>query len=262
MSKRKITVRHRDERYAERYRTAIWQERADGDNPFIETDVRCRGYALEDLVGSASYADVVFLMLRGELPTAVEKSFFEKIMVAFCSPGVRSEATRAGILAGVGKTLSSHVLPTALLVYGGHASGAGSVEEAMRFLRKSQRKSPDDIVESDMETPGFAAYYGGIDTMAAQMSSWLQRSDVPLNHLQWGDAFVAAMQKKQVGKGWTKAGVAAAAFCDLGIQPRYGVGLLQMIAAPGLLAQAMEHANKPATILPFVSDDDYELADD
>ena len=41
--------------------------------------------------------------------------------------------------------------------------------------------------------------------------------------------------------------------------PKFGVALMQLLAAPGLLAQGVEHANKPVTVLPFVGDENYEI---
>ena len=43
------------------------------------------------------------------------------------------------------------------------------------------------------------------------------------------------------------------------LMPKFGVALMQLLAAPGLLAQGVEHANKPVTVLPFVGDENYEI---
>lgn len=262
MSKRNVEVRHRDQAYAEKYRTSIWREENDDPNPFVETGLYCHGYSLEELVDKINYPDMVFLMIKGELPTADQAQFLRRLFVAFSHPGLRNEATRAAILAGVGKTLSSHVLPIGMLVYGGEKTGAGDVESSMRFFRKNSKKEVGEVAHSSSSLPGFGSYYGSKDKMAETICNWLQLCEMDTPHLFWANRFAEALHKNNPDTGLTKAGVAAAAFCDLGILPRYGIGLLQLISAPGVLAQGMEHANKQPTVLPFVPDEQYELADE
>jgi citrate synthase len=259
-SERNVTVKHRDEKYADRYRTAIWQEESEHDNPFVDTDAYCRGYRFEDLVANTSYAEMVFLMIKGELPSSSQKALFEKVLVAFSHPGIRNDAVRAAILAGVGKTVPENVLPIATLVFGGSRTGAGDVEKMMRFFAKNKRKLPADVLAVQEQPIVLGQYFGEADVMAAKICAWLMGDEQETPHLHWGKALVAEAQASDANIGWTKASVAAALFCDLGFMPKFGVGLLQMMAAPGLLAQGFEHANKPATVLPFVSDDDYELS--
>jgi hypothetical protein len=57
--------------------------------------------------------------------------------------------------------------------------------------------------------------------------------------------------------GWLPTGLAAAAFLDLGIHPRVGPGLFQLISSSGLLAHATEMAARPMTAMPFVPDECY-----
>lgn len=262
IKKRNVNPKHRDEEYADRYRTAIWLEESDHENPFVETDSYCRGYSLEDLVANVSYPEMLFLMLKGELPTTEQKDLLNKMLVAFCHPGVRNDAVRASILAGVGKTVAPHLLPIGLLVYGGSRTGAGDVESMMRFFSKNKRKTPEEVLLKHPQPVVLGEYYGAADVQAAKLCDWLIVDKEQTPHLAWGRELIAHVQSENAKVGWIKSAVAAALFCDLGIMPKYGVGLLQLMAAPGLLAQGFEHANKPATVLPFVSDENYEIKDE
>ena len=258
-NQRNVTVKHRDDKYAERYRTDIWLEESEHSNPFIETQSYCHGYRFEDLVANTSYVDMLYLMLKGELPTDQQSVLLNKLLVAFSHPGVRNDAVRASILAGVGKTVPQNVLTIALLVYGGARTGAGEVTTMMRFYAKNRRKSVDDVLAAHPEPIILGKYYGEADVMAANLCEWLLGDDEQTPHLHWAKALAAAARQGGSNAGLTRPSVAAALFCDLGLMPKYGVALLQLMAAPGLLAQGFEHANKPATVLPFVPDDDYEL---
>lgn len=261
-SKRNVTVKHRDEKYADRYRTSIWCEENEHGNPFVETDALCHGYRLEDLVSKVSYSEMLFLLIKGELPSVSQKKLLDKMLVAFSHPGIRNDAVRASILAGVGKTVPQNVLPVAMLVYGGSRTGAGNVELMMRFFSKNKRKLPADVIAADSLPIVLGEYYGDVDVLAMQMCDWLLGSESETPHLHWAKALATAAQQGGQEVGLSKSSVAAALFCDLGLMPKYGVGLLQLMAGPGLLAQGFEHANKPATVLPFVSDDDYELREE
>ena len=56
-------------------------------------------------------------------------------------------------------------------------------------------------------------------------------------------------------------GLAAACFVDLGFTPIASACLYQLAAAPGLLAQGLEMANKELTAMPFVNDRNYHYTD-
>lgn len=259
MNDRNIKVKHRDDKYAEKYRTNIWLEKSDHENPFVETDTYCYGYSLDELANKVNFVDMLFLMLKGELPSDQQRSFLNKLMILFCHPGIRHEATRASILAGVGKTIPENILPAALLVFGGARTGAGNLAIIMRFISRNKRKTADDVIAEKIDLPGFAAYYGSKDVMAPKMATWLIAEEYDTPNLEWALSASRLLTDKNDERGLTKAAVVAAAFCDLGVMPRYGVGLYQLLAAPGLLMQGLEHSNKPATVLPFVADEDYEL---
>lgn len=257
MASRNIKPTLRNDRYADKYQTRIIKETAEGDNPFIATEVQCSGYDLHELANNVSYVEMLFLMIKGDLPSAGQKQFLNKLFVYFSHPGPRHEASRAAVLAGVGKTIPENVLPASMLVYGGSRTGAGNVEACMRFINKNRRKPVEETVVKVGSEQGFCSYYGGIDEYAKTICKSLIASDIETDSLQWVMDMDELLADQGKGIGMTRPMIAAAAFCDLGILPRYGVALLQHIASAGLLAQAFENANRPATVLPFVSDDNY-----
>lgn len=259
MTSRNIKPTLREDRYAEKYQTRIIKEIAGGDNPFIETEVQCAGYDLHELANRLSYVEMLYLMIKGDRPSAAQHSFLNKLFVYFSHPGPRHEASRAAVLAGVGKTIPENVLPASLLVYGGSRTGAGSVETCMRFIVKNRSKPAATVVNSVGSSQGMGSYYGEVDRFAESICRKLIESEIDTTSLRWILDLHCALVEQQKNIGLTKPLVAAAAFCDLGILPRYGVALLQLVSSAGLLAQAFENSNKPATVLPFVSDDDYEI---
>jgi len=265
-------VKSRNEAFAERTATKIWQEIPSPENPYITQQAFCHGYDLLELMQKRSYVDVLYLLLRGNLPTQEERGLLETLMVGLINPGPRHPAARAAMNAGVGKTDNAHILPIALTIYGGKHLGAGEIEPAMRFLRQQRKQPPQDIAEQLLKNtqpteegdwhiaPGFGSRFNGIDVLPCQIA--LQLLDLPAcgNTLQWAHEFATALN--QHGMGWLSSGLAAAVFTDLGFNPRAGAGLFQLIAAPGLLAHGVELTNKPITAMPFISDEHYLIEDE
>jgi citrate synthase len=260
-------VRSRNEAFARRTVTRIWQEQPSEENPYVAASCRCFGYDLIELMERRSFVDVLFLLFRGELPNREQAELLEGLMIALINPGPRHPATRAAMLAGVGKTNPVHILPISLSILGGSHMGAGTIEEGIRFFRNQIKKEPKVVAgeimaefippkEGDRHpVPGFGSRFGGVDPIPFQIAERLRELSGAGKALAWGAVF--AKELRPHGVGWLLPGVAAAVFSDLGIHPRMGGGLFQLLSSPGLLAHGMEFANKPITAIPFPSDENY-----
>jgi citrate synthase len=265
-------VERRADRFAERAATRIWHEEPAADNPYVAAAARCHGYELSQLMQRCSYPQVLFLLMRGELPDARQAQLLERLMIGLINPGPRHPATRAAMNAAIGKTDASHVLPIALTVLGGEHLGAAEVEPSMRFLRKAADRPPQQVAAELMAqygdqhgdpdchlVPGFGRRFGSVDVLAAKIADELVATAGEGSMLAWGRDFSSQLHEQHMG--WLATGVAAAAFCDLGIMPRAAAGLFQLICAPGLLAHGVELANKPVTALPWITDENYIVED-
>ena len=269
MATERRKVESRNDVFAERTATKIWQEIENPQNPYLADTCLCHGYDLLELTQKRSYVDVLYLLFRGELPGSDEARLLEQLMIALINPGPRHPATRAAMNAGVGSTDREHILPIALSIYGGSHLGAAEVEPAMDFLRKQRKHNPQQLaqeliangappIEGDWHiAPGFGSRFGGVDPMPAKFADHL--AGLPGQHetLMWGCAFADALNARSLG--WLTPAVAAAVFTDLGFTPRAGAGLFQLLGAPGLLAHGIELSNKPVTAMPFIKDENYVI---
>ncbi len=260
------SVSSRNEKFVDKSATRIWKEWPSRDNPYISQRISCHGYDLFELVKNSSFVDVFFLLLKGEIPGEDESRLLESLMISLINPGPRHEASRAAMNAGVGKTNPVHILPIALSVLGGEHLGAGGIENAMRFFRKSHKIDVNefsrDILKKierqelvDGDIPGFGNVYGGVDLVSSKTSEILLEMSGPDSSLGWGCKLAKLLEDK--GVGWLSTGLASAVFSDLGFHPRAGACLYQILSAPGLAAHGLELANKPITAMPYVKDEDY-----
>jgi citrate synthase len=128
MTEKKIPVeRQRDEKFATRIVTKIWDEEASEYNPYLAEHCRCHGYDLIELIQKRSFVDVFFLMVMGELPNKDQAKLLETLMTGLINPGTRHPASRAAMNAGVGKTNAAHILPISLNVLSGEHLGGNEV---------------------------------------------------------------------------------------------------------------------------------------
>lgn len=269
MATERRKVESRNETFVARTATKIWQEIENQQNPYLADSCLCHGYDLLELTQKRSFVEVLYLLFRGELPDADEARLLEQLMIALINPGPRHPATRAAMNAGVGSTDREHILPIALSIYGGSHLGATEAQSTMDFLRKQSKNNPQQLAHELITNgtppevgdwhiaPGFGSRFGGVDPMATKIANHL--SGLPGKHetLLWGCAFADALNAHSLG--WLTPAIAAAVFIDLGFSPHAGAGLFQLLGAPGLLAHGVELANKPATAMPFVKDENYVI---
>jgi citrate synthase len=260
-------VKSRNLNFTKKNETRLWKEEPSAHNPYIASSSRCLGYDLFELVEKRSFVDVLYLLFGGELPTRNQEQLLESLMIFLINPGPRHAATRAAMVAGVGKTDPVHILPVSLGILGGSHLGAGGIEQCIRFFRKRLKEEPSRVANETISAsqrpqegdwhplPGFGSRFGGIDEIPQNAADHLARLPGAGKALLWGCSLARELNSYNIG--WLSTGVAAAVFSDLGFKPRAGAGLFQLLSAPGLLAHGLEMANKPITALPFPSDEDY-----
>lgn len=257
-------VRSRNEPFAEKASTKIWREIPSDDNPFIAAEALCHGYPLTELMQKRSFADVFYLLFRGELPAKAESRLLETLMIGLINPGPRHPAARAAMNAGIGKTNPAHILPVGAALLGGAHQGGGAIEDAMRFIRHQSTQAPDLVarehLSNKMPVAGFGHHYGGVDLLTHGIAKVLVSMEAAGHCLKWGHSFAEHLSTK--GQGWLASGLAAAIFVDLGFQPRMACSLFQLLSLPGVVAQGLEQAHKPITAMPFIKDENYVIARD
>ncbi|MFH1020351.1 MAG: citrate/2-methylcitrate synthase, partial [Pseudomonadota bacterium] len=197
-------VRKREMTFVNRTQTRIWQETPSEENPYLAGQCRCHGYDILELAGKRSFAEVLFLLFQGELPTPEQARMLEFLFIAMINPGPRHPATRAAMNAAVSKTHTQHLLPIGLSVLGGAHLGSAEVLASMHFLTVNLARQPAEVAvaclaaprpdEGDFHpAPGFGSRFGGIDPLPRQIAALLGTLPGAGRALVWGTGFVAGL---------------------------------------------------------------------
>ncbi len=270
MSIKDTNVTPRGDVFAERLKTRITAESPSDTNPYLTARRYTHGYELEELSTAVAFDQMIFLLLRGDLPNAAERRLFNALLVSFANPGIRDPAVRAAVTAAASKTEISSLLPISATIAGGSVGGGAEVSNAMRFIRRHRRRDPlhlaAEVCSVDFEqvadrlvAPGFGSTFGAIDPMAKRMAVSLANRCDEHPVFTWCERFVEGLTEQDASLGWRWWGVCAAALLELGFHPRTGVGIYQVAVSAGALAHGLEWRVRAYTDLPFVPEDDYIL---
>lgn len=248
--------------------TRIWREEPESDNPFAARKAYCHGYDVYgDLLGNARWADMMFLLFRGEAPSAVEVALLETLAVALANPGPRDVSVHAAMCGGTGGSSAAACLMAALAAGAGQLGGGRDIRLALeawrtngcdldRWLSTPHRPSPQQPISGwpDAERwPGFDPHGVTCATPVRQTLSCLAKLS-PGPHLRWLLQHREALEQV-AGLPLALSGVAAAAYADLKLEPDQGEMLHLLLRLPGAAVHALEQSQLGHKKFPFFAVD-------
>jgi citryl-CoA lyase len=106
-----------------------------------------RGYRQEDLIGNVPYSHVVYLLLKGELPSTEHGKMMDAILTACIDHGVTPPSSIASrVVASGGVPLPTAVAAGVLSI--GDAHG-GAIEKGAKFLQEGVKRMKDEGKTAD-----------------------------------------------------------------------------------------------------------------
>lgn len=254
-----MTMPHDD-----RITTRIWLEEAEGEDRYAAKRAYCHGFdVFRGLVGRARWVEMLYLLLRGDPPTPPQSDLLEALAVGLANPGPRDPSVHAAMCGGVAGSAAAASLMAALAVGAGREGGARDVFVAMRAWEACNADPdawPDLLAEIAGEPGGDvwlpAAHPPGFDPHAERtpttVADFLARlggfAETP--RLKWLIEHLPRLEAR-FGKGLSPAGIAAAAYADLGFTAAQGEMLYLLLRLPGALAHALEQGEFGFTRFPF-----------
>ncbi|PWI48598.1 citryl-CoA lyase [Candidatus Heimdallarchaeota archaeon B3_Heim] len=123
----------------------MWETKITKVSP---NELLIRGYPLDELIGSISYAAGIYLALKGDLPTKQEERVINAILVATMDHGVTApSAVAARTVASCGVPITT-AMGAGILAVGDHHGGAG--EKCIKFLKKAFEYQENDQSLSEL----------------------------------------------------------------------------------------------------------------
>ena len=95
--------------------------------------IRLRGYPIEDLIGSIGFAEMVWLMTRGQKPQKAQAALFEAALVSAVDHGPQAPSIAAARMAVSCGLSLNNAMASAVNMLGDVHGGAG--EQAMQIFR-------------------------------------------------------------------------------------------------------------------------------
>ncbi len=246
--------------------TRIWQEEADPDNAFAALSCHCHGYDVYgDLLGKASWIEYLYLLFRGEAPTAAQAKLLEGLAIALANPGPRDPAVHAAMCGGVGGSTSASCLMSALGVGAGASGGAREVFYAMQGwqacgtdmslwqaeLKENPVNDPADLWPVPDHVSGFDPYGLSCAVPVQQLLSYLASLNCGKS-LKWLSEKRSKLEAA-VSLPLAMTGVYAAALNDLGCTPEQGEMMCLLLRLPGAAVHALEQKEYGHKNFPFFS---------
>lgn len=238
----------------------------------MEPDVvELRGRPVQDLIGTTGLTSMIWLMLRGDLPSPRQAALLEGALVAAVDHGPQAPSiavARMTATCGVGL---NNAVASAVNTLGDTHGGAG--EQCVQLLDEIlEREAADGDLETAIERtvaawprylPGFGHRFHSLDPRRDPLLSLVEEGVrdgvVPGHHLRAGTAletFLARGRKKPVPMNID--GATAIIYAELGFPAPLARGLFTLSRSIGILAHAWEELqggqrNKgplPRAILP------------
>lgn len=210
-----------------------------------------RGYPQEDLIGNVSLPELIYLLIKGELPSQNQAKMLQAVLVSFCDHGITPPSTQASrTMASAGSQVSS-CLAGGILAFG--ENHAGAIEIFMKITQKAvnHHKNSDTTIDlladklvnyflnNGKKVPGFGHRYHKEDPRASKLIKLSAEYGCFGDHMK----LALSMQELLFARKGIKMnidGANGAILSDLGFDWKTGCGFFAIGRLPGLLAHIME----------------------
>ncbi len=252
------TVVERERRAQPRTPSGRWNSALTYTAP---NQVLIRGYPLDELMGRISFADAVYLMLMGELPTSAISRMLNAVLVSSIDHGVTPPSTLAARNVAVSRAPLKDSVAAGILAFGPHHGG--DIESCMRFLDTgltlmrngaSLQEAADTIVEDSARDrivpPGFGHRFHTRDPRASRLFQMALELELEGEHVRLIRVVERALEARKAQYGRAVPvnvdGAIAAISADLGFAYDLGNAIFLISRLPGLIAHAHEERARQA----------------
>ena len=215
------------------------------------------GYAIEELIGNISFPSMIWLMTRGELPSAPLAKLLEAALVAAVDHGPQAPSIAIARMAATCGVGLNNAIASAVNVLGDVHGGAGEQAVALYHDIAARMDAGQDIqaavsdgldhqiVEHGKHVPGFGHRFHPVDPRAPRLLA-LVREVAKEGHVsgRFGEIASAIEAELLARKGkripMNIDGATAVIYAELGFAAELARGLFCLSRSVGILAHAWE----------------------
>ncbi|MCK9363614.1 MAG: citryl-CoA lyase [Syntrophales bacterium] len=225
-----------------------------------EGKILVRGYPLQDLIGSLSYAGVLFLVLKGDLPTENEEKMMNAVLTAITDHFFVNAAVPAARFVATGNpNFPTGAIAAGILSLGsvtGSPQGSGEfVEESYRHMKEKDLSIGDAAAEiassckeNKVRIPGFGhrSHPEG-DPRAMRLRKLAEEYGVVGEKIRLYEAINKETVALSAGKllPINVDGMMGCILAELGINPLCMGGIGAISFMPGIIAHTVEEIEAP-----------------
>jgi len=227
--------------------------------------IRFRGFPIEQLIGRVSFPQMIWLMLKGDLPSPEQGALLEAALVSAVDHGPQAPSIAIGRMAVTCGLPLNGAMASAINVLDDVHGGAG--EQCMELYTEIARRQDagvgqDAAIEEGLDAfvaangkivPGFGHRFHPIDPRSPRLLELVddaRKNKVVLGRFaDIGRAVEDLMQRRKGRKiPMNIDGATAVIYSELGFSPALGRGLFILSRSVGILAHAWEQSQQGGRI--------------
>src|SRR5438067_1454281 len=264
-----------DRRVRSREQSDRWQSSL---TEILPNKILIRGYPVDEMMGRLGFAEAVYLLLMGELPTPAIGRMLNAVLVSSLDHGVTPPSTLAARNVATSGAPLKDCVAAGILGFGPHHGG--DIESYMRFLDgglslmrggRTLQQAADaivaDCIARNEVPPGFGHRLHTRDPPAARLFQMALELELEGEHVRLIRVCERALDAHKEHFGHpipvNVDGAIAAISADLGFAYELGNAIFLISRLPGLIAHAHEErARQPPMRQIDPKDYDYDGAKD
>ena len=220
-------------------------------------EIDIRGYPIQELIGAISFPQMIWLMVRGDLPSVTQGKLLEAALVASVDHGPQAPSIAISRMAVTCGAELNNAMASAINVLAGVHGGAG--QQCMEFYQMvraqiADGRDPEAAVEAALPeyqekhgniVAGFGHRWHPVDPRTAPLIGLVEEAmaagEVTGEYVAIGRAVEAVLTRKKGNPiPMNIDGSTAIIFSELGFEPGMGRGLFILSRSVGILSHAWE----------------------
>ena len=228
--------------------------------------IAIRGYPIEQLIGRVRFPEMIWLMLRGELPSRAQADLLEAALVPGVDHGPHAPSIAISRMAVTCGLPVNGAMASAINVLDDVHGGAG--QQCMELYREIDTEAgpggdliagATTVIERHRDAgekivPGFGHRFHPVDPRTAPLFELVAKA-VAVGAVSGRFASIGHAVEEALGTIKKRHipmnidGITAVIFCELGFEPELGRGLFILSRSVGILAHAWEQKQRGYRIM-------------